>query len=329
MGEPTKEELAELGAAFYSLGAKPEYSSDDLQKWIETQSDLFRRERGEVPVKSEPEQHSSQGSDESQKLNVQSGMSCWQVNTPRLPVFSGEAGKGDVSYTHWRYDVKCLLGQQSDANILSLIRRSLKGTASDVLQHLGENVDVKSVLAKFDIVFGNVFSAEQLLEQLYSAKQLSSESVAVWGCRLEEIVNRAQERKAVPSESVFSMLRSKFWSGLNNVRVKEALRHHYDSGMSYDCLLREARAIELDFMGQSNVVCQQTSVFGNLEGKVDVLLSKIGGFESRLQKLEQNKGKFRGGGKCFKCSGSGHFARDCPKKKQSGKDQTPAPGDQS
>ena len=81
----------------------------------------------------------------------------------QVSVFSG-----DVSYSHWNYDVNCLVKEHSDSTIMSAVRRSLKGSPSEVLLHLGEDVKVKTVLEKFDIVFGNVFAIEQLLEKFYS-----------------------------------------------------------------------------------------------------------------------------------------------------------------
>jgi len=64
---------------------------------------------------------------------------------------------------------------------MNTVRRSLNGTASKVLLHHGEDVKVKAVLENFDIVFGNVFAIEQLLEQFYSASQGVNESVALCG----------------------------------------------------------------------------------------------------------------------------------------------------
>ena len=43
------------------------------------------------------------------------------------------------------------------------------------------------------------------------------------------------------------MLRSKFWSGLRNDRIKDATRHHYEAGLSFEDLLVEARAREEEF----------------------------------------------------------------------------------
>jgi hypothetical protein len=252
-------------------------------------------------------------------------------NSLRLSIFSGD--DCNVSYSHWKYDVNCLVREHSDSTIMSAFRRSLKGTASEVLLHLGEDVKVKAVLEKFDIVFGNVFAIEQLLEQFYSASQKVNESVALWGCRLEEIVENAKQRKAINSDSVSNMLRSKFWSGLVNSPVKEALRSSYNSGASYVGLLREARVVEMEFQSksQSQTTCQQVSAGSDVESinsKLDSLLSKIDSFDSRLCKLE-DQSRSSSDRKCFRCQQVGHFRNRCPLNKtvsyRSGNDQTPFP----
>ena len=310
MSQPTQEDLAKLGASFYALGAMPEYSPEDLVKWMDNQADR----KPDVP-------------------KVQVPVQTYVHNSPRISNFSGDDCKGEASYSHWKYDVNCLLKDHSESTIMSAVRRSLKGTASEVLLHLGEDIKVKGLLEKFDIVFGNVFAVEQLLEQFYSASQNINESVALWGCRLEEIVDKAKQRKAIGSDSVSSMLRSKFWSGIINSPVKEALRSSYNSGAEYVELLREARVVEMEFKSKSQATktCQQFSSNANpssIDSKLDSLLSKIDSFDSRLSKIEsQVRPKYER--RCFKCQDVGHLRNRCPLNNypgsNSGNDKTPVP----
>ena len=39
MSQPTQDDLAKLGTSFYALGAKPEYSPDDLVMLMDNQAD--------------------------------------------------------------------------------------------------------------------------------------------------------------------------------------------------------------------------------------------------------------------------------------------------
>ena len=285
MSQPTQEDLAKLGASLYALGAMPEYSPEEFVKWMDNQAERKPDvSKVQVPVQT------------------------YVHNSPRISNFSGDDCKGEAGYSHWKYDVSCLLNDHSESTIMSAVRRSLKGTASEVLLHFAEDIKVKGLLEKFDIVFGNVFTVEQLLEQFYSASQNVNESVALWGCRLEEIVDKAKQRKAIGSDSVSSMLRSKFWSGIINginSPVKEALRSSYNSSTQYFELLREARVVEMEFTSKSPATktCPQFSSNSNpssIDSKLDSLLSKIDSFDSRLSKIEsQVRPKYER--RCYKC----------------------------
>ncbi|KAH3876242.1 hypothetical protein DPMN_000079 [Dreissena polymorpha] len=63
---------------------------------------------------------------------------------PRISLFYGEPGKGEVSYRAWRYEVNCLIKDKtySHASMLLGIRRSLRGEAADMVMRLGEEAKV-------------------------------------------------------------------------------------------------------------------------------------------------------------------------------------------
>ena len=115
----------------------------------------------------------------------------------RLSTFSGEAGKGEVSFDQWRYEVKGLEkdGLYKPALILQTIRRSVRGTAADVLLTMGEDITVVAVVEKMSRIFGNILPPETILENFYSAKQGQYEKVAGWACRLEDFVSKLQDRQ--------------------------------------------------------------------------------------------------------------------------------------
>lgn len=79
-------------------------------------------------------------------------------NVPRILQFSGDEPpqKGDVSYKEWRFLVQCLVGDPDiKPNLLiQSIRRSLRGTAKNMLIPLGEKATVKQILSKLDVLFG-------------------------------------------------------------------------------------------------------------------------------------------------------------------------------
>ncbi len=71
-----------------------------------------------------------------------------------------------MSYSQWRYDVKCLITEgHPPAAIHQAIRRSVRGTAADILQCQDEyDCPVDDILGKFDAIFGNVLTPEQMYQ---------------------------------------------------------------------------------------------------------------------------------------------------------------------
>lgn len=138
--------------------------------------------------------------------------------------------------------------------------------------HLGENASIEDILRKLEGVYGIVESGTTLLQQFYNAKQESGESVAEYGCRLEEIVNRAISRGAVAKEQANEMLRSKMWTGLRDERVRNATRYKYDMTLDFDALRAELRAMEqeikeLDRVQNKNSIQQRTSHMPQVRGE--------------------------------------------------------------
>ena len=170
---------------------------------------------------------------------------------PRISSFSGDTSKGDAAFDLWRYEVKCLLkeGVHTEDSIHQAIRKSLKGEAGRLAMHLGTDATIDDVIKKLQGVFGVVETSETLLANFYSAKQRDDETVVSWGCRLEDLLDRAKEQGIVESESVDEMLRTQFWRGLTR-NLKDASRYKFDTVKEFDKLLVELRAIEQEYKGE-------------------------------------------------------------------------------
>ncbi len=255
---------------------------------------------------------------------------------PRISQFSGDSGaKGDVSYTQWRFEVSSLRrdGNYSAALVLQAVRRSIRGTASEVLLNLGEEVTIEDVLKKFELVFGNILPADVILEQFYTARQRDTEAVATWACRLEELVSqlRAKDAGGTTGDAAKSMLRSKFYSGLRCGVLRNSLRHRYDAGATYEELLMAARVAELEEDSEKKKatakVNQATTVDSQTAKKLDKVLAALEDVQKRLEKLEVDKtqptasgqpqGQAKGyprqfNGNCYKCGKFGHPKFKCP-----------------
>ena len=81
------------------------------------------------------------------------------------------------------------------------------------------------------------------MAEFYSAKQKVGEDVSSWGCRLEELLDRASHAEAIGQKDTDQMLWKRFWIGLLP-RLNEVSRHKYDTIADFDRLRVVVRCIE-------------------------------------------------------------------------------------
>ena len=268
------------------------------------------------------------------------------IHSPKLGFFSGEDGKGEISFEQWKYEVRSLQREGlAESTIQQCIRRSIRGTAASTVHNLGESSSVIDIVDKLDQIFGNVLPPENILETFYSARQLKAETVASWACRLEGIMAQIRKKENLDRDTEDSQLRSKFFAGLFKSNVKTAVRHKYDQGASYRDLLVAARVAELE---DPTGVHVQQSVSTTDSKKFDELMAAMEKLTKRLDKLEhqqeENKGAQKSGnqsqsqqklrpprqqsqpltglpqqqqwgtfnGTCYNCGAYGHRRYECP-----------------
>ena len=168
-----------------------------------------------------------------------------QIKTyiPKLPTFYGN-NKGETKYDEWRYQVQCLIRENhTHQTIAEAIRCSLKENASRIAMRLGPLATVDDIIDKMDSIFCSVDPKESLLAQFYTARQGEDETVSAWGCRLEDILTKAQQRCKIYEENVQEMLRSKFWKGLKP-ELQRISGHKFDSIKDFYQLLIAMRELE-------------------------------------------------------------------------------------
>ena len=107
------------------------------------------------------------------------------------------------------------------------------------------------------------------------------------------------------------MLRSKFWSGLTNERVKDAIRHHYEAGKSFEDLLVEARAREDEFSRDKSKgkAIEKASVKGAAAQPMnsDTIATQLKGLLEQMKQITTRLDKLEKGKSYFKSSSSGNF----------------------
>ena len=219
-----------------------------------------------------------------------------RLDTTRLPFFSGD--KGETKYNQWRLEIECLMRDEttSEAQIWQAVRRSVKGSAAEVVTNMGPNSTITQLLDKFDARFGNAQSLEQMLQDFYTSGQQSSESVVDWGCRLEDSMATISKRGKFSSPVTRDMLRGKFWSGLRSEYIRTALRHRFDAGEHLEQLIKIARVVEREQFEREKVAttkevkpksCQQNVVEDLVTKKLDEILKQMRALDGRVQKIER------------------------------------------
>ena len=182
------EEVAKLVEAFNKLKVKPKADTpEDLELWLkEYGKEDEPKANPKVDIKKEP------SSDDKIKTTVSS-----TVHQPRISIYFGDTGIGEVTYAQWVYEVKCLILEKVHKQevIKQAINDFLRGEAGNLLRRLGYGATIPEILDKFESVYGEVDSKEHLLPKFYSSKQEEHEDITKWSCRLEDILASAVEKK--------------------------------------------------------------------------------------------------------------------------------------
>ena len=116
---------------------------------------------------------------------------------------------------------------------------------------LGAEATIEVLLSKLDSVYGEVDPVEMRLAKFYSAQQRPDEEVSQWGCRLEDMLAKANERGTWASSEIENMLLNMFWNGLKD-DLKESCSHLYDRIKDFHQLRVAVRRVEEDHTRQKN-----------------------------------------------------------------------------
>ena len=249
-------------------------------------------------------------------------------NPIKLPTFSGNEPqqKGEVSFEVWSYEVRCLKNQYPEYMILQSVRSSLKGIAREMLIPLGESASVDDILNKLEDFYGNVCTAENIMQSFYSDHQKEGESIVSYGSRLEQTVSKAVRLGHVDFVAKDAMLRSKFWSGLRNQLLRNASRQKYETVKDFQSLMREIRQIEQEEknLDSVNKPVQSSSASVDsfnashtyIQKQLAELFSQMKKLDSRMSKLEQDQNKVSNASDSFQTSqgqnnrgGRGYFKK--------------------
>ena len=222
---------------------------------------------------------------------------------PKFSIFSGEdpRPKTESTFEEWKYEVSCLRKDKiySDTVIGQAIRKSLKGQAKKVLLPMGSGATVEEILERLEGVFGNVATSMSILQEFYSVSQKIDESVAAWGLRLEEILQRAIEKGQVRQEDRDEMLRNKFWRSLRSEKLRLATRTDFQSIKNFDLLRKKVRAEEYEMKVSTGVQQQaihterKVDITDTPDSKMDLLLQRLSSLENQMKEMNKRRqGRF-------------------------------------
>ena len=289
----SKDELEVMKKTFQKLGVKPDAKSpEQFEKWM-----LSFANGGAISKKG------NKGDGANSNPQGQ-GPTHTSVNQhPRLPNFSGDK-KSDVSFDYWRFEVECLMKEKYSEEVIALsIRRSLRGEAARVLMRLGTHANISEIIDKFESIYGIIDKKQILMSKFYSAKQDPEEDVTSWGCRLEDLLAKAQPVMKIPRPEAEQMLRDVFWEGLKP-SLKDTTGHIYDKNLPFDVLRREIRIKEEDQKKRqdstprqehTNKVTSSTSQkceMDELKSLMQTIQSELKEVKSELHKSDDNEDQF-------------------------------------
>jgi hypothetical protein len=217
------------------------------------------------------------------------------MNIPKLPNFSGEVPipKGEVSFEVWKFEVSCLKedGLHKEKAITQGARKSLRGEASRIVMNsLGHQATIMDILDKFDGIYGTIETGEELIQRFYNATQSPGEGISSWGCRLEDLLTKANRYKKLTPSTKDDMLRTRFWNGLYDSTLKNTTCYKYDHIKNFDELRREVRKMDQEMSAQDTIPKKGTKVQHHLQvtdfsSQIETLSNKITNLEKKLDSV--------------------------------------------
>ena len=165
-------------------------------------------------------------------------------DTPKLHEFSGKPEDGKASWRRWELQIIGLVGSYSDRTIKEAMNKALQGDAAIVADSMDDDCTWQELLAALKAKFTVVSSLDVMTGNLHGIKQ-GNNSVSQFAINIEKVLGSI----TVSHPTTFSTresqrhLRNRFFHGLND-RLRNRLRHKYETECSYEELLQYARMVE-------------------------------------------------------------------------------------
>ena len=234
--------------------------------------------------------------------------------------------------------------------------RSLREPTATVLRGLPTNATVKEILRCMEQRCNPTVDVHLMLKEFNNMTQGSKESAAAYITRLEAAMHRIQTKhpNEIGENRAQVMLKRGCYQGLRD-GLKESLRYLYDNhAKTYEDLVEKVIQINGEKSGRQSVVSRSGII--DRESQASDIISQempksvqelikilMAALQMDKKKAPQGKGKLqnkqagagsaklapnlgntqvkyrvdRATARCNKCTGIGHFARECPSDKYS------------
>ena len=205
-------------------------------------------------------------------------------DTPKLHEFTGKPEDGKASWRRWELQIKGLQGTYSDRAIKEAMNKALQGDAAIVADSLADDCTWIELLNALRAKFTEVSSLDVMMGSLYSIKQ-GTLTVSQYAIKLEKVLGsiRVSHPNALTSKEYQHHLRNRFFHGLSE-KLRNNLRHKYETECNYDQLLQYARMIESEKTDNTSEVSSSSTTKAT-KAKASSAQSEKQGVD--MQKLEQ------------------------------------------
>ena len=165
-------------------------------------------------------------------------------DTPKLHEFSGKSEDGKASWRRWELQIKGLVGSYSDRAIKEAMNKALQGDAAIVADSMDDDCTWQELLAALKAKFTVVSSLDMMMAKLYGIRQ-GNNSVSQFAINIEKVLGsiRVSHPTTFSTRESQRHIRTRFFHGLND-RLRNSLRHKYETDCSYEELLQYARMVE-------------------------------------------------------------------------------------
>ena len=179
---------------------------------------------------------------------------------PELPKFSGiePTPREEGSFEQWYFQVNGSQSQHTEDAIRSGIINSIRGEARDLVEYVGFDAPIETILDRLEHRFQKSKSTDQLQHDFFQLAQERSEGVQQYAGRLENQYKRL--KAAFPDRYGDGQLKERLFFGMIP-GLRNATRYVYKKAdTTYEELLDMAKEAELEFLESKGVSARMKSV---------------------------------------------------------------------